>query len=185
MLCRWNRPQISIRDEKMIVLKIKYGKNGEKVDTFGIRLYGDIDNKAKTLGKISNIQSDAYTPSMRKNRRITLWFSFQGIRPCKDVSNLLEELKRILQENGYEIIISSLDDLVDTTTPEYAGTPESRFPAYERMIHGYNATNGFSVTAEKNDAKSRISVADIESIQKMAVDFSRKVYGRSLKKADH
>lgn len=150
----------------MIVLKIKYGENGDKVDAFGIRFYGDMDKKAKSLGKISDIQSDTDTPSVMKNRRITLWFAFQSIRPCKDVSNLLNALILKLKENGYETLISSLDDLIDTTAPEYAGTPESRFPPYERMIHGYNATNGFSVTAEKDDANRRYQLLKLKQSRK-------------------
>ncbi|MFZ4439305.1 MAG: hypothetical protein ACOYOS_12820 [Syntrophales bacterium] len=169
----------------MIVLKMKYGTNGEKVDAFGIRLYGDIDEKAGCLGKISTIEPDPGTPFVIKNKRITLWFAFENIRPCKDVSNLLRELMVKLNEKEYEILTSSLDDLVDTTLPEYAGKPESRFPPYERMVHGYNATSGFSVTAEKNDPKSKTSMAEIEAIEKMAMEFGRIVYGRTLKKIDH
>ena len=168
----------------MIVLKMKYGMNGEKVDAFGIRIYGNIDRNAGRLGKISELQSDPDMPSMIENKRITLWFAFENFRPCKDVSGLLSELMARLKENRYEIMISSLDDLVDTNSPEYAGKPESRFPAYERMIHGYNATSGFSVTAEKKDPKLKISMAEIETIQKMAIEFGRMVFGRSLKKVD-
>ncbi len=169
----------------MIVLKMKYGMNGEKVDAFGIRFYGDIDKEAGRLGTISEILFDPDMQSMIKNKRITLWFALEKIRPCKDVSALLSELMARLERNGYEIMISSLDDLVDTTSPEYAGKPESRFPAYERMIHGYNATRGFSVTAEKRDQQLKISMAEIEIIQKMAVEFGRMVYNHSLKKVDH
>jgi len=165
----------------MIVLKMKYGMNGEKVNAFGIRFYGDIDIKATHLGSISKMQADPDMPSMIENKRITLWFTLEKIRPCADVSNLLGELTARLKGNGYEIMISSLDYLVDTGSPEYADKPESSFPAYERMIHGYNATRGFSVTAEKKDPQLKISMAEIETIQKMAIEFGRMVYGRSLK----
>ena len=169
----------------MIVLKIKYGMSGEKVDAFGIRFYGDIDRNARHLGIISKIQSDPDMPPMIKKKRITLWFTLEKIRPCGDVSNLVSELIVRLKENGYEIMISSLDGLVNTTSPEYAGKSERRFPAYERGIHGYNATSGFSVTAENTDSNSNISMAEIETIQKMATEFGRMVYDRSLKKVDH
>lgn len=165
----------------MLVLKMKYGMNGEQVDAFGIRFYGDIDIKAMHLGSISRMLPDPDMPSMIENKRITLWFTLEKIRPCTDVSNLLGELTARLKGNGYEIMISSLDYLVDTGSPEYAGKPESSFPAYERMIHGYNATRGFSVTAEKKDPPLKISLAEIETIQKMAIEFGRMVYGRSLK----
>ncbi|MHB8910767.1 MAG: hypothetical protein ACYDAA_17980 [Syntrophales bacterium] len=169
----------------MFVLKMKYGMNGEKVDAFGIRFYGDIDKDAGHLGTISQMLSDPDMPSMIKNKRVTLWFSLEKIRPCKDVSDFLSMLITRLKGYGYEIMISSLDNLVDTHSPEYSGKPESIFPAYERMIHGYNATGGFSVTAEKKDAESRISMIEIERIQKMAIEFGRLVYNRTLKKIDH
>lgn len=170
----------------MLVLKIKYGLTGENADAFGMRFYSDnIDPKARHLGRISKELSDTDMPLMNKKRRITLWFTLEHIRPCKEVSNLLSELMAILKGNGYEIPISSLDDLVDTTSPEYAGKPESRFPLYERTIHGYNASRGFSVTAEKIEPLPDISMAEIETIQKMAIEFAIMVYGRSLKKSDH
>lgn len=170
----------------MIVLTVKYGRSGEKVDSFGIRFYGDIDRKARHLGRISKMLSDPDMPSMIKNKRITLWFTLEKIRPCKNVSDLLSELIARLKGNGYEIRISSLDGLVDTFSPEYAGKPERNFPAYERVIHDYNATSGFSATAEKTDPQSNISIsmAEIETIQKMAIEFGQIVYGRSLKKVD-
>ena len=169
----------------MFVLKMKYGMNGEKVDAFGIRFYGDIDKDAGHLGKISQMLSDPDMPSMIKNKRVTLWFTLEKIRPCKDVSDFLGKLIARLKGLGYEIMISSLDDLVDTKSPGYSDQPESEFPAYERKIHGYNATGGFSVTAEKKDADSRISMIEIERIQKLAMEFSQMVYNRSLKKIDN
>ena len=173
------------KESIVIVLKMKYGMNGEKVDAFGIRFYGDIDKEAGRLGKVSTMMSDPDMPSMITKKRITLWFTLEKIRPCKDVSDLLSKLMARLKGNGYEIMISSLDDLVDTSSAEYAGKPERKFPAYERMIHGYNATGGFSVTAEKTDPALKISMAEIETIQKMAIEFGRMVYNRSLKKVDH
>ena len=168
----------------MFVLKMKYGMNGEQVDAFGLRFYGEIDKDAERLGKISQMLSDPDMPSMIKNKRVTIWFTLEKIRPCKEVSDLLNNLVSRLKAYGYEIMISSLDDLVDTKSPEYSGQPESAFPAYERMIHGYNATGGFSVTAEKKDAAARISMMEVEKIQKMAVDFSWLVYNRALKRSD-
>jgi hypothetical protein len=173
------------KDSVMFVLKMKYGMNGEKVDAFGIRFYGDIDKEAGNLGKISKMLSDPDVPSMIKHKRVTLWFTLEKIRPCRDVSDFLGKLIARLKGLGYEIMISSLDDLVDTKSPEYSDQPESEFPAYERKIHGYNATGGFSVTAEKKDADSKISMIEIERIQKLAMEFSQMVYNRSLKKIDN
>jgi hypothetical protein len=167
----------------MKVLKIKFGMSGEKVDAFGIRFYGNIDSEVKHLCSIGEMFSDPDISPLIKDKRITLWFTFEKIRPYNKVSNLLSELTARLREEGYTIMISSLDELVDTTSLEYNGKPESRFPASERM-HGHNATGGFSVTAEKTDAKLKFSMEEIETIQELAINFGRIVYGRSLKKVN-
>jgi hypothetical protein len=166
----------------MKVMKIKFGTSGDKIDAFGIRFYGDVDSEGKQLGRISEMFSDSDAPFMIKNKRITLWFTFEKIRSYENASNFLDELVAGLREKGYEIIFSSIDDLVDTTSFEYQGRPESGFPDSER-IHGYNATGGFSVTAEKRDNKSKFFLEEIEAIQKLARKFGRIVYGKSLKKS--
>jgi hypothetical protein len=167
----------------MKVLKIKFGMSGDKADAFGMRFYGDIDNKAKHLGSIGEMLSGPDMSPMIKNKRMTLWFTFEKICPYIKVSHLLSELMTGLRKEGHTILTSSIDKLVDTTSLEYEGTPESRFPASERM-HGYNAAGGFSVTAEKTDSKSKFSIKEIETIQELAIIFGRRVYGRSLKKVD-
>jgi hypothetical protein len=165
----------------MKVLKMNFGAKGEKVDGFGIRFYGDIGSEVRHLGRIGEMFSDADMSHMISHKRITIWFTFERIRPYEKGSNLLSELITRLREVGYKSIISSIDELADTTTPEYKGRPESKFPAAERM-HGYNATGGFSVTAEKKDTEPKYSVKEIETIQKLAMKFSRIVYGEPLKK---
>lgn len=164
----------------MKVLKIKFGMNGEKVDAHGVRFFGDIDSRAMSLGIISEMISDPDVPPMIKHKRVTLWFIFNKIRAYKIVADYLGRLTAILRENGYTIIVSSLDELVDTTSLEYEGRPESKFPVSDR-IHGYNAAGGFSVTAEKIDAKSKFTIREIETIQDLTINFSRSVYGRFLK----
>ncbi|MDD5169271.1 MAG: hypothetical protein PHN75_10670 [Syntrophales bacterium] len=165
----------------MRVLKMKYGNNGEKVDAFGIRFYGDIDSKLGPIGSVNEMLTDPDLPPVIKNKRITLWFTLEKIHPYKKLSHLLDELKNLLMGNGYVIIISSMDELVDTTSPQFAGRPESKFPVSDKM-HGYNAASGFSVTAEKNEATSEYSLEEIERIQKSAVHIGLIVYGRSLKR---
>jgi len=76
-------------------------------------------------------------------------------------------------------MMSSIDELVDTTLPEFEGKPESRFPASERM-HGYNGAGGFSVAAEKPNTKSKYSITEIEIIQELVTDYGRVVYGKTL-----
>lgn len=163
----------------MRVLKMKFGANGEKVDAFGIRFYGNIDRPSEKLGTISEILSAADDLSGIRNKRITIWFMLERIRPYEKVSDLLFMLVNVLKKEGYEIVFSSVDELVDTSSPEYADKPESEFPASDRM-HGYNATRGFSVTAEKGDAGAKFSVSEIKAIRDLTQSFGRIVYGRSL-----
>ena len=165
----------------MEVLKIKFGVNGDKVDAFGIRFYGDIDSKVKHIGRVGEIFSDPDMSPMIKYQRITFWFTFEKICPYEKVSNLLSELIAKLRKEEYAIINSSVDDLVDTTSLEFENTPESKFPASDRM-HGYNASGGFSITSEKKDNKSKFSIKEIEIIQELAIKFGRIVYGRFLRK---
>ena len=165
----------------MKVLKLNFGMTGKKVDAFGMRFYGDIDSKLGLIGSISEMVFDPDVSHMMKYKRITLWFNLEKIQPYKEISDLLDNLKIMLRKEGYSIIISSIDGLVDTTLPEYANKPESGFPPPDRM-HGYNAASSFSVTAEKKDTKSKFSQEEIETIQVLAIKYGRTVYGRSLKR---
>lgn len=165
----------------MKVLKTKFGMTGEKVDAFGIRYFGDIDSAAKHLGHIGEMFSDPDMSPMIKHQRVTLWFTFEKIRPYERGSNLLRELVARLRNGGYTIVVSSIDDLADTTTPEYEGTLERTFPSAERM-HGYNATGGFSVTAEKENTQAIFSLKEIETVRALAIKFAQIVYGRSLQR---
>ena len=166
----------------MKIMKIKFGKSGDKVDAFGIRFYGDIDDAGKQLGRVSEIFSDSTDAGIIKNKRITLWFTFAKIHSYEKASKLLDDLVAGLRTEGYEIIFSSIDDLVDTTSLEYQGTPEGSFPNSQR-IHGYNAAGGFSATAEKKDDKLRFSFGEIETIQEFAKKFGKMAYGRYLMKS--
>lgn len=167
----------------MKVLKIRFGGVGERVDAHGIRFYGDVDKRAYNLGYISEIISDREEAPFTTHKRITLWYIFEKIRPFNRIMGYLEKLIDALKAEGYTIVISSLDELVDTTSPEYAGRPERRFPAPDRM-RWYNAASGFSITAEKSDAKSGFSVKEIETVQEEAMKLSREIYGNTLKKME-
>ncbi|MHB8828929.1 MAG: hypothetical protein ACYC6Q_05295 [Syntrophales bacterium] len=166
----------------MKIMKIKFGKSGDNVDAFGMRFYGDIDDEGRQLGRVSEIFSDSDGAGNIKNKRITLWFTFEKIRSYEKASNLLDDLVAGLRKEGYEIIFSSIDDLVDTNSLEYRGTPESCFPA-SRRIHGYNAAGGFSASAEKRDSKKGFMLEEIEAIQTFAKKFGRIAYGKSLMKS--
>ena len=165
----------------MKVLKLNFGKRGKKVDAFGMRFYGDIDSEVGIIGSISEMVFDPDVPPMIQRKRITLWFNLEKLRPYKEISDLLDTLKLQLRREGYTIIVSALDELVDTTLPEYANRPESGFPPPDRM-HCYNAASSFSVTAEKNDNLPKYSLEEIETLQVMAIKFGVTVYGRSLKR---
>src|SRR5512136_37405 len=112
----------------MEVLKIKFGMKEKNIDAHGIRFYCNRDNKANQITGISELIPDPHVLPMIQHKRITLWFTFKNIRPYTTVMDLLNELDIRLKQKAYTIIASSLDDLVDTTSYEYKGRPESNFP---------------------------------------------------------
>jgi len=160
---------------------MKFGMSGDKADAFGIRFYGNIDKQLESLGSLSNILYNQETPPFTEHKRITLWFTMEKLHPYERVSDLLGMLVNVIKREGYEVLISSIDELADTTTPEYTNKPEREFPTSNRM-HGFNAAQGFSVTAEKNDLSAEFSREEIETIARLAVAFGRTVFGRELKK---
>lgn len=165
----------------MKVLKMKFGMSGDKADAFGIRFYGNFDKQLEGLGSVSDMLYNTETPPFAERKRITLWITMEKIRPYEKVSDLLGMLANIIKREGYEVLISSIDELADTTTLEYQNKPEQDFPTSDRM-HGFNAARGFSVTAEKNEASADFSLADIETITRLSTAFGRTVFGRELKK---
>jgi hypothetical protein len=167
----------------MKILKIKLWRGANKADALGMRFYGDIDEQAKHLGSMGEMFLAPDMLPMIKYRRITIWFTFEKICPYNDVSDLLIELTARLNKAGYAIVTSSIDALADTSSLEYEGMPESRFPDSERM-HGYNAAGGFSVTAEKADSQAFFSLEEIEAVQELAIIFGRQVYGQAFKHFD-
>jgi len=68
-------------DAAMKVLKMKFGTGGEAADAFGIRFYGDMAGEIGRLGRIGEMFSNPGASPMIRHRRITLWFTFQRIRP--------------------------------------------------------------------------------------------------------
>jgi hypothetical protein len=163
----------------MQILKFKFGANGEGVDAFGIRFFGDFDGRMGQGGTFSEIFSDPDNPPLTTNQRVTMWFMFEKVRPYDRISRRLDQLSAGLIKRGYAIKISSLDGLVDTTSPEYADKPERHFRASCKM-HGCNAATGFSVTAEKTDAKLKFSSKEIEAIKELAINLGHGIYGKSL-----
>jgi len=164
----------------MQVLKFKFGHGGDRVDAFGLRFFGNFDSRTANGGTFSEILSDPDVAPMTTHPRVTLWFMFEKIRPYDNVSRMLDQLSAILKKKGYAIKNSSIDGLVDTTSAEYENKPERRFPASRRM-HGCNAAAGFSVTAEKPDAKLKFSSKEIAMVKDLAVKLGQAIYGRSLK----
>jgi hypothetical protein len=51
-------------------------------------------------------------------------------------------------------------------------------------MHGCNAASGFSISAEKIDAKLKFTVKEIVSVRELAVKFGQSIYGRTLKMVD-
>jgi hypothetical protein len=167
----------------MKILKMKFGESGDDVDAYGIRFFGDFEKGAYRLGRLSEMISSHDTTPLTESKRVTLWFTFQSIRPYKSVSSLLDKLTIRLKSEGYKIAISSLEYLADTTSPEYENRPEGKFPVSDRM-HGYNAAGGFSVTAEKTGKVTQFSMKEVETIHKLAMVEAQVIYGRILKAVD-
>jgi len=167
----------------MKVFKIKFGMSGDKVDAFGLRFYGDFADTVGHDGSFSEIFSDPDMPPFTEHKRITIWFIFEKIKPYDKVSDFLRELTSLLKTEGYALKVSSIDGLVDTTSRDYEDKPEHSYSNPYRM-HGCNAANGFSITAEKTDAGPKFTQKDILVIQELAVKFGRKVYGQTLKLVD-
>lgn len=163
----------------MKVLKMKFGIGGEKVDAFGIRFYGKINKELEKLGSISELFSDPDESPMIKNKRVTLWFTLQKIRSYNQILNMLGELIAMLKKEGYMIINSSIDGLVDA--PEYRNKTEEKSAILDK-IRGYNAADSFSVTSEKNDNRLEFSLEEIEKIKNIGIIFGQIVYCRSLKR---
>jgi hypothetical protein len=163
----------------MKLLKMKFGTIGDNVDAHGIKFFGDFETEAHHFGKISEMLSSHENAPIAENKRVTLWFTFKKIHAYKSVEQMLDKLIIGLRTEGYTATVSSVEDLVDTTSPEYEGRPESKFPLSDRM-HGYNAACGFSVTAVKKGGGAKFSVKEIKSIQKLAMDRAEKIYGRKL-----
>ena len=158
---------------------MNFEMNEKNIDGQGIRFYGSIDNKAKQFTGISELIPDPDVLPMIQHKRVTLWFTFENIRPYTAIMDLIYELEIGLKQRAYTIIASSLDNLVDTTSYEYEGRPERNFPVPD-VTRGYNAARGFSITAEKMDAEMKFSIIEIENIKEFAVKFGYIVYGRSL-----
>jgi len=167
----------------MDVLKVNFGMSEQKIDAHGIRFFGNIDGKAKHQTGISEFIADPDVSPMIKNKMVTLWYMFEKIRPYIEVSDMINDISVRLRQREYTIIASSLDDLVDTTTDEYKGRPESKFPVpYKKR--GYNAARGFSVTAEKINGKPHFSHSEIEAIKELSVKIGYMIYGRNLDKVE-
>jgi hypothetical protein len=164
----------------MKILKMKFGESGDNVDAHGIRFFGDFENEAYRLSQISEMISSNDIAPPTEQKKLTLWFIFKRILPYKSVAGLLDMLILRLQSEGYTIVVSFVEHLADTTSPEYKYRSENKFPTSDRM-HGYNAAGGFSVTAEKKGAGTQFSVEEIESMQKLAMDHAQIVYGHTLK----
>ena len=93
----------------MKVLKLSFGANGKKTDSYGMRFYGHIDSRLGLIGDLSEMIPDPDVPPMIKRKRVTLWFNYEKIQPYKEISNLLDNLK--LQQ-GMKGIRSSFHRLI-------------------------------------------------------------------------
>jgi len=162
----------------MKVFKVKFGRSGENADAFGIRFLGDFDGKVGQKGSFSEIISAPGAAPMITHQRITIWFTFEKIRPYDDVTGFIRRLTELLKEKDYIVKYSFIDGLLNTTLLDDAnqtkGLSDQREPD--------NAASGFSVTAEKHSAKLKFTVNEIVSVSEAAAKLGRTIYGRNLER---
>ena len=162
----------------MKVFKIKFGKSGENADAFGIRFLGDFDGKVGRDGSFSVIISAPDSAPLITHQRITIWFTFERIRPYDEVSGFIRRLSELLKEKDYIVKYSFIDGLFNTTLLDDANQPEY----LSDRKNNYNAAAGFSVTAEKQSAKLKFTINEIVSVGEAAAKLGRKIYGRNLER---
>jgi hypothetical protein len=170
-----------------MVLKIKFGEtikssgNIELMDSYGLRLYGYFPEEMQLLFNIGLLSEPMveYGSSLTDCQHITFWFQYHNLLPIGQILSVSDKIDTKLGELSYVKVRSSLDNLVDATKPSYKDKPEGQFPA-EPSRCGYNAAKGFSVAVEKPGTTAAFSIDDIDSIQQMAIEFGRIVFGRPL-----
>jgi len=162
----------------MKVFKIKFGKSGENADAFGIRFLGDFDGKVGQNGSFSEIISAPDSTPLITHQRITIWFTFERIRPYDSVSGFVRQLSELLKEKDYIIKYSFIDGLLNTTLLDDANQPEGISDQRDPS----DAASGFSVTAEKQSTKLKFTVNEIVSVSEAAAKLGRTIYGRNLER---
>jgi len=162
----------------MKVFKIKFGKSGEKADAFGIRFLGDFEGKVGRNGSFSEIIPAADSAPMIMHQRITIWFTFERVRPFDTVSGFVRQLTELLKEKDYIVKYSFIDGLFNTTV---MNDPNPTEGLSDQKVPG-NAAAGFSVTAEKQSAKLKFTANEIVSVGEAAAKLGLKIYGRKLER---
>lgn len=160
-----------------------YGK-----DTHGIWLYGDVNHPDAGWSMEVAQAEVADKACLSDHQKILFWFRFEKIRPYGTVVKLYLQITTRLKEAGWQVASalegypdtgSSVDNLVDTDSPEYWGKPEANWPR-EPNAEGYNAAGGLSVVVEKPATEPEFTLDEIEMMQNLAKEFGQIAYGRQL-----
>ncbi|HRS82332.1 MAG TPA: hypothetical protein P5238_02520 [Smithellaceae bacterium] len=162
----------------MKVFKIKFGKSGEAADAFGIRFLGDFDDKVGQGGSFSVIISSPDSAPLVTHQRITIWFTFEKIRPYDDVTGFIRRLTELLKEKDYIVKYSFIDGLFNTTLLDRTNPAQK----LSEQKDADDAAAGFSVTAEKQSARLKFTVDEIVSVSEVAAKLGRTIYGRNLER---
>lgn len=162
----------------MKVFKIKFGKSGENADAFGIRFLGDFDGKVGRDGSFSVIISAPDSAPLITHQRITIWFTFEKIRPYDAVTGFIRRLTELLQEKDYIVKYSFIDGLFNTILLDDAN-PAQKLSGRK---DAEDVAAGFSVTAEKQSAKLKFSINEITSVSETAAKLGCTIYGKNLER---
>ena len=161
------------------------GKYGE--DQFGVCLYGDANHPAAGWAMEAATAEHPAQAALSDHQKLSFWFRFADIRPYGQVRDLFDKVVELLEQAGWKMAPaieglpdtgSSIGRLVDTTWgPEYRD--ETEFPP-EPSSHGYNAAKEFVVVVERKGTRPEFSPEEIETIQGLARQAGRMVFGREL-----
>lgn len=172
------KPAARDKTKNMKVFKIKFGMSGENADAFGIRFLGDFEGRIGQNGSFSEIIAAPDSAPLITQQRVSIWFTFEKVRPCDDISGFIRRLTELLQEKDYLVKYSFIDGLYSTTLLEDA----SSSPGLSDRKDSGGAASGFSVTAEKQNAKLKFTVEEIVSVSEAAAKVGRTLYGKALER---
>jgi hypothetical protein len=156
----------------------QYEEIDEQVDTHQVRLCGNIPRDV-TLSNRLNVAHRSQELDTVQHRRLTILFTVKKPRPYHVMSRFLDVLLAKLERNGFSILFSSLDGLVNISEyTRYSGTEryDSIVSAIDKL-RGFNAAGGFSVTAEMSNGSIRFTASEVNAVKSIIREMDILVYG--------